>query len=134
MKRTIMLSLITTSLMATTSVKDFSELIGGRNPKNVFGELLEKNPIVVVKCFSSFCPKCKKVAPDFARLSKKYQDKTLFVDMNVQKFDDITDAFKLQSVPTFLIFIYGKLHKKIRGSGNLDQVDQYLSSAAKTLN
>lgn len=121
MKRitTIMtLSLLTTSLFAATNVKDFSTLIGSQSPRKVFNEVLDQHPIVVVKCVSTYCPKCKKIEEKFSSLADKFQEKALFIDMNVQKFDEITDQFNLKSVPTFLIFIHGKMHKKIRGSGN----------------
>lgn len=135
MKRiTIIISLLTINTFAATSVKDFSNLIGPEKPRKVFKELLAQHPIVVVKCLSTYCPKCKKIAAKFNNLAEKYGEKALFIDMNVQKFDEITNEFRLKSVPTFLIFVHGKQHKKIRGSGKLDEVAASIASAIKKLN
>ncbi len=136
MKRSIILAVLTSSAFGATDVKDFSDLIGRDNPRKAFKEVLKQHPIVVVKCVSTHCPKCKKVAPKFAALAEKYRNKALFLDMNVQKFDDITDEFNLRSVPTFIIFIHGKPYKKIpivADTDKLDEVALHVSSAVNKL-
>ena len=131
---TLILALLTTNLFAATSVKEFSNLIGPQSPRKIFNELLAQHTIVVVKCVSTYCPKCKKIAAQFAAIADNYQNKALFLAMNVQKFDEIADKFNLKSVPTFIIFIHSKMYKKIRGSGKVDDVATYLSRAIKRLN
>ena len=133
MKRIIMWSLLTNSVFAAPGVTELANIIGHRNPRKVFNEVLERNSIIVVKCVSTHCPKCKKILDGFAALAEKYHDKALFLSINVQKFDDITDRFNLKSVPTFIIFVQGKAYKKIRGSGNLDTVARSVAELVKTL-
>lgn len=133
MKYLLLLSLLTANLHAATAVKDFGDLIGRRSPQKIFNELLEHNQIVLIKCLSTFCLRCKRVEKGFEKLASTYQGKVLCIDMNVQKFDDITDQFNLKSVATFLLYVHGHLYKKIRGSGKLDQVAQFVSSTVKKL-
>ncbi len=128
------ISMLTINAFAATSVKDFGDLVGSRKSQTVLKEVLKEHPLVVAKCFSTWCPKCKRVAPGFSALADKYRNKALFLDINVEDFDEIIDRFDLKSIPTFLIFIHGKLAKKIRGSGRLDEVAKYLSSTTKRMN
>ncbi len=134
MKHILILSSLTISAFPPTSIKDFSNLIGPDSQRKIFNELLTEHPIIVLKCTSTHCPKYKNSASQFNSIAKKHVGKALFIDVNVQKLDEITDTFNLKSVPTFIIFMYGKPYKKIRGSGTLDEVAAHLSLAIKKLN
>lgn len=129
MKRLLALSTLWANLFGATQVYDFAHSVATNSAQEAFNKLLDEHTIVVVKCLKSYCTKCAKAAPAFERLADTYHEKALFVDLDVHKFYQITDSFNLRSVPTFLIFIKGKLYRKIRGSGNVPEVAKQLSKA-----
>ena len=69
--------------------------------------------------FAKWCRPCKKIMPDLEKLSDKYNDKILFIKVNINKTPSLSDKFGICKLPTFLIFNNGSsddIHTKIQGS------------------
>jgi thioredoxin 1 len=70
---------------------------------------------VLIDFFADWCGPCKRVAPVFAELSEKYTD-IVFLKVNVDDSEEIAQAFKITSLPTFLFLNKGNIYKKIEGA------------------
>ena len=72
---------------------------------------------VVVDFYGDFCGPCKKIAPEFEKLSLAFPD-IHFVKVNVETGKEIADAYDIQALPMFLFFEdHGIEHKSFRVRG-----------------
>ena len=72
-----------------------------------FEKEIKNNKIVVVDFWTSWCGPCKAMAPVFEELSKEMKD-VKFAKINVDENTEIATKFRVQSIPTFIIFKEGK--------------------------
>ena len=85
--------------------------------------LLKNNKLVVVDVYADWCGPCKTTAPLFAELYDKYKDYCVMVKENV----DLRLSPIIQVIPTFQIFVDGKLKSQVTGV-NLGEVEQHIAS------
>lgn len=69
-----------------------------------------KNKLVVLEFFSTRCPDCEKIQPDFEALSEEMPD-VVFLKVDVYKVRDVAAKYKITEKPTFIFF--KKLYKRI---------------------
>jgi thioredoxin 1 len=86
--------------------------------------LIMNNKVVVVDVYADWCGPCKTSGPLFAELYDKYKDLCKLVKENV----DLRLSPTVQVVPTFQIFVEGKLKSQITGA-NLGEVESVLISS-----
>ena len=55
-------------------------------------EIIKNNEIVVINCGLTFCAPCKKIAPDYEILAKKYPS-VIFCKITMDELDDITEDY-----------------------------------------
>ena len=70
-----------------------------------FGDILngnDVNDLIVIDFYAPWCGPCKKIAPAFLTLSKEYQERILFVKVNVDKIEDALAAMSVEAMPTFV--------------------------------
>jgi thioredoxin 1 len=83
--------------------------------------LIVNNRIVVVDVYADWCGPCQTIGPLFANLYDKYNDVCKLVKENV----DLRLSPTVQVVPTFQIFVEGKLKSQITGA-NLGEVESVI--------
>ncbi len=78
-----------------------------------FGKLLDDNNHVVVEFYTTSCGACKAVEGPFKELS---QDPTLssvvFVQVDIDKLDDLKNTYGIEYIPHFIFFKKGKKIKQ----------------------
>ena len=55
----------------------------------------------VIDFYATWCPPCKRVAPILEELAKEYAGKVYFYKIDVDKEQELTGAFGIESMPTF---------------------------------
>ena len=80
--------------------------------------LLSKEKLVVVKFTASWCNPCKKNKPKILELAKLYENKVIFIEVDVDKSEDIIKKYKITSIPTFYFY---KNNEKINEIIGLDE-------------
>ncbi|XP_053558644.1 thioredoxin [Bombina bombina] len=78
-----------------------------------FKALLEeaKESLVVVDFTAVWCGPCKRIAPVFEELSKKYSN-VVFVKVDVDDASDVAESCGIKSMPTFQFYKSGaKVHE-----------------------
>ena len=58
-------------------------------------------PAIIDFC-ADWCGPCKMVAPVLEELSETYKDKLVIYKLNTEKEEELSSAFGIQSIPTFL--------------------------------
>lgn len=59
--------------------------------------------LVVIDFWAPWCAPCRMMAPIFAGVAEKLQDKAIFAKVNIEAVPDIHTRFGISSVPTFLV-------------------------------
>jgi thioredoxin 1 len=86
---------------------------------NDFNQIISSGGWNVIKCSADWCGPCKKIAPKYYELSKKYTN-VRFYTLDVDKVE-----INIKSVPTFLVFYNGNHMGTVSGT-NLQQVEALL--------
>ncbi|CAM6041197.1 unnamed protein product [Sphagnum compactum] len=89
--------------------------------------------IIVVDFTATWCGPCRIMSPIFIELSKKYPG-LIFLKVDVDEVPDVTSAWEIRAMPTFLFIKEGKQIDKIVGA-NKDELDrkvQHYASQSKS--
>lgn len=71
--------------------------------------------LVVVDASATWCPPCRKMAPEFEKLASEFKESTfLSVDVDVSK--DIASLLQVTSIPSFFLYKDGKQISSVRGA------------------
>ncbi|GCF11832.1 thioredoxin family protein [Dictyobacter arantiisoli] len=88
--------------------------IGDQNFKD---QVLNSTLPVIIKFTAQWCPHCHALAPAYQQLSVEYQDKLRFVQLDVDENPQVPTTYRIQGMPTLLIFKDGKECGRIVGPG-----------------
>jgi len=83
-----------------------------------FEALLEKSKdrFVVVDFWATWCGPCKAIAPQFEYAAKEHPN-VVFVKVDVDEAEELSDMYKVKALPTFKIFKDKKvLHEYVGGN------------------
>jgi len=72
---------------------------------NTFGEiLLNTNLPILVDFWSPTCAPCRMQSPVIEKVAHHYEDKVIFVKVNIAKARQVAQNMKIRSIPTIVIF------------------------------
>ncbi|MCM1972791.1 MULTISPECIES: co-chaperone YbbN [Streptomyces] len=80
-----------------------SEVIGAGQP-------------VLVEFTADWCPPCRQMGPVLRALDEETGERLKVVQLNVDRNPDITNAYKVLSMPTFMVFRDGEPVKSMVGA------------------
>lgn len=76
--------------------------------KTFDAEVLQSAEPVLVDFFATWCGPCKAMAPALDQVASELQGKLKVVKLDVDDNPIITDRFKIQAMPTLILFQNGK--------------------------
>jgi len=79
--------------------------------------------LIVLDFYAKWCEPCNKISKDVNELESKYDNRILVLKVDVEECDDITEHFKINSMPTFLFIKNNKLIDTVKGA-NMSLVNQ----------
>ncbi|MBF0425777.1 MAG: thioredoxin [Magnetococcales bacterium] len=68
-----------------------------------FDTLVDTHDIVFIDFWASWCGPCKAFGPIFERVAEKFPN-VLFAKVNTDKEQELAGHFRIQSIPTLMIF------------------------------
>jgi thioredoxin 1 len=97
-----------------------------RMDKRSFEQTLSDYPVVVVDCYADWCAPCRMMSPMIEKLSREFQGKIVFGEVNIGESREIAVQFGVQSIPTLLIFKENKLVDRVIGVVQKDRLAKHL--------
>jgi thioredoxin 1 len=96
-----------------------------------FNELVAKSTIpVLLDFYAHWCGPCKVIGPIIDELAEEYEGRALVAKVNTEQNPQLSQHFKIKSIPTLLVIHEGKLVERYQGlvpKPNLEEIlDSYL--------
>ncbi|MFQ3230282.1 MAG: thioredoxin 2 [Reinekea sp.] len=82
---------------------------------------------VLVDCWAPWCGPCKSFAPIFEQAAAELEPKLRLAKLNTEKNQQIAARWKIQSIPTLILFKNGKESTRVSGAMPLNQLKKWLS-------
>ncbi|MFI8091367.1 thioredoxin family protein [Streptomyces sp. NPDC086080] len=79
-------------------------------------EVIEAELPVLVEFTADWCPPCRQMAPVLGALAAEQQGRLKVVQLNVDANPDTTNAYKVLSMPTFMVFRDGEPLRSMVGA------------------
>lgn len=91
-----------------------------------FGDIINSTKPVLIDFSAEWCGPCKMQAPILKEVAKKVQDKARIIKIDVDKNPTIAEAYKIQGVPTLIIFKNGEVKWRASGVKMADELTKLL--------
>lgn len=89
---------------------------------NKLSEIINGTRPVLVDFFATWCGPCKMQASILAQLSEKIGDKVEIIKIDVDKNRELALSYKVQSMPTLILFHNGEIVWRKSGVQPLDSL------------
>lgn len=92
--------------------------------KERFQDLIQGDEPVLADFYAEWCGPCKVMAPILAQFSQKMQGKVRVVKIDVDRNPAAAGAYKIQGVPTLMLFRKGKVEWRQSGVVPLHELER----------
>lgn len=92
-------------------------------------EVLKSAEPVVVDFFAEWCGPCKAMAPALDQLAKEMAGKVKIVKLDVDHNPDATQKYRIQAMPTLMIFKGGKVASQQVGAMPKKKLEDWIKGA-----
>lgn len=96
------------------------------NAANVVAVLNHNDLPVLVDCWAPWCGPCKTFAPTFEKAAKECEPKLRFAKLNTEAQQQTAARWRIQSIPTLILFKKGKEVARLSGAQSLGQLKAWL--------
>ena len=104
-----------------------------QNRKETFGEIIAGDKLVLIDFTAEWCGPCRLMKPILEELRNRLGDKIRILKIDIDHSPAVSDAFKIQSVPTLMLIRKRNILWRQSGVMQASQlqkiVDQFLVTA-----
>jgi thioredoxin 1 len=94
---------------------------------SAFNDRINSNQLTLVDFFATWCGPCKTMAPMLTDLKKRVGDDASILKIDVDQNPSLAQKFKIQSVPTLVLFKNGKPLWRQSGVVPVHQLEQIVN-------
>lgn len=84
-----------------------------------FNDIINGNQLTLVDFFATWCGPCKQTHPVLEQLKASEGEKLRIIKLDVDKNEALASAYRIQSVPTLMLFRNGELLWRQSGAMSL---------------
>ena len=87
-----------------------------------FNDIINSENLTLVDFFATWCGPCKQMHPVLEQLNQELGDSIRIVKLDVDKNDALSAAYRIQSVPTLMLFRSGQVVWRQSGAMRLNDL------------
>ena len=85
-----------------------------------FNDIIKSNQLTLVDFYATWCGPCKMMHPVLEQLKDEFGDNIRILKIDVDKNEDVSAAYRIQSVPTLMLFRNGQVLWRQSGAMSLN--------------
>ncbi len=78
-------------------------------------DVLKADKPALVDFYADWCGPCRKLAPTIEKLAQRYEGRAIVRKVNVDRLSPLADRYRVQSIPTVILFKDGKEVQRLTG-------------------
>ena len=95
-----------------------------------FNDIINSENLTLVDFFATWCGPCKQMHPVLEQLKQELGDSIRIVKLDVDKNDALAAAYRIQSVPTLMLFRSGQVVWRQSGAMRLNDLKAIINQYA----
>jgi thioredoxin 1 len=99
--------------------------------ENFKNEVLSSSQPVLVDFWAEWCVPCASLAPILEQIKEKFGEKVLFAKVNVDESPLTAAEFKIDRIPTIILFKNGQVIASFVGVKKETEIEEWLSDNLK---
>ena len=95
-----------------------------------FNDIINGEQLTLVDFFATWCGPCKQMHPVLEQLKQELGDSIRIVKLDVDKNEALAAAYRIQSVPTLMLFRSGQVIWRQSGAMRLNELKAIINQNA----
>lgn len=106
---------------------------GRENQMEKFTDIINSNQLTLVDFFATWCGPCKMMHPVLEQLKSELGEQVRIIKLDIDKNETMANAYRIQSVPTLMLFRKGETLWRQSGAMRLANlkslIEQYIEKS-----
>ena len=94
---------------------------------NFKANVLEGDKPALVEFSAPWCTYCRRIGPAMKTVAEQYADTMLIGEINIDEQEALTEEYKVEVIPTLMIFKDGKLLGSITAPDSKAKIDAFIA-------
>ena len=92
-----------------------------------FNNIINSEQLTLVDFFATWCGPCKMMHPVLEQLKEEMGDSIRIIKLDVEKNESLSDFYRIQSVPTLMLFRKGEVVWRQSGTASLSALKSLIA-------